>query len=142
MASSTVHELVYKTIESSATAEGYYGNAFYTQEVPADTIPPYTVMYQISDPNEHTFLGYDNQGQATFQFDVVVEVMARDMAGYIDGINRRENLKRWVRDNLRAVTDGTMNIRHCTITDAPDRPNVDAGVAVYSFEATVYWHVA
>ena len=135
----TVHEAIYKKVKLDATAESYYGNDFAFVEVPGNIKPPYTVAYQVSDTNVNAFLCYDYQGQASYQFDLFIENAARDMNQTIDGINRRENLKRWVQDNFQGLVDGDITIDNAVITDVPDRDSEESDIMLFGFEALFNW---
>ena len=138
MATETIHEAIYKKLVGDATAKTYYGS-FWLQEVPANTAAPYTVMNLVGDPNANLELCYNDQGQAVFQFDIAIAAADRSDTSKIDGINRRNSLRKWVVANFQGLTDGNIQIANCTVNDIPDRVGSESDMFAYGFEATFIW---
>ena len=134
----TIHEAIYTKLVGDATAEGYFGS-LWIQQAPDNTDAPYTVMNLVGDPNANLELCYTDQGQAVFQFDLVVAGQDKSDTAKIDGINRRNNLRKWVVANFQGLTDGNINIANCVVNDIPDRADSENDLFAYGFEATFIW---
>jgi hypothetical protein len=96
-------------------------------------------MNLVADPNAQTEKCYTDQGQAVFQFDTVIASQGRSDTDKIDGLTRRNNLRKWVVANFQGLTDGNINIANCTVNDIPDRADSENDLFAYGFEATFIW---